>query len=164
MKGLGNLGLVYDQNQAETSTLQWFVAKSLGPARRLRHEIRVVYTRWPRKFPLEHSAASNSDPQKTLRSKYQLKLKAIRVWRSLLSGDFQVSELYILVEGVVDESSSTEYLLVPRSRRIPFADTNRIGLFRTHFTPSFRQRWQVGVDSSPGAEAQNPQNNPVELH
>jgi hypothetical protein len=70
----------------------------------------------------------------------------------------------MLVEGAIDESSCTESLFVPRSRRISFTDTNRIGLFRTHFTPSFRERWQVGMDSSPGEDVQNPQNNQVEFH
>ena len=78
-----------------------------------------------------------------------VQIESLMVGWSLLSGDVQVSELHTLAEGAVDESSSTECLFGPRSRRSSFADTNRIGLFRTQLTPSLRQRWQVAMDSSP---------------
>ena len=93
-----------------------------------------------------------------------VQIESLMVWWSLLSGDVQVLELYILAEGAVDKSSSTECLFVPRSCRISFADTNRIRLLRTHFTPSFRQRWQVAMDSSPDEDVQKFQHNQVEFH
>ncbi len=66
--------------------------------------------------------------------------------------------MYVRIEGDVDESAFTESLLILRAQGMPFAETNRIRLLRTHIIPSFWQRWQAGRESLPSGDNQNPQN------